>query len=99
MNESSNKSKNLEKRKYTECPEKRRARGGDVNELTFETLEDLDRYNGSSFGNNKLNLRKVIYSVNIIFDKTEKARRVFALIAQDIRSLNYHAVLFIYKPR
>ena len=46
MNESSSKLRNLEKRKYTECPEKRRARDVDVIELAFETLEDLGRYDG-----------------------------------------------------
>ena len=46
MNESSSKLRNFEKRKYTECPEKRGARDFDVIELTFETLEDLGRYDG-----------------------------------------------------
>jgi hypothetical protein len=46
MNESSNKLRNFEKRKYTECPEKRRARDVDVIELAFETLEDLGIYDG-----------------------------------------------------
>jgi hypothetical protein len=46
MNESSNKLRNFEKRKHTECPEKGRARDIDVIELTFETLEDLRRYDG-----------------------------------------------------
>lgn len=46
MNESSNKSRNFEKRKYTEYTEKRRARDVDVIELEFETLEDLGKYDG-----------------------------------------------------
>jgi hypothetical protein len=36
MNESSNKLRNFEKRKHTECPEKRRARDVDVIELTLK---------------------------------------------------------------
>jgi hypothetical protein len=49
MNESSSRLRNFEKRKYTECPEKRIARDVDVIELTFETLEDLGRYHGRTY--------------------------------------------------